>query len=251
MSIDAQLTDGSVSTDPVTSSTDTQTQTVSSDSRDIQASADKSEGFLPQSKVNQIVGNARRDAYEKAKRDALAEYQRTSQQSTQSQDQSASSMGGMTQVTPERLEQMIQEATDKRARESYASKVATDFIGKMEAGKSKYSDFEDTVNALNLPMAPEIVDWANGLDNTADVVYEIAKNPTKFTTILNLARGGFGQLAQRELQKLSESIKTNQQAADTAKSVNEPLTQIRTSTVGTDNGKMTVKDQRRQSWLRA
>jgi hypothetical protein len=159
-------------------------------------------------------------------------------------------MGGMEQMTPERIEQMIQEATDKRARESYANKVATDFLSKMEAGKTKYADFEDTVNALNLPMAPEIVDWANGLDNTADVVYEIAKNPTKFTTILNLARGGFGQLAQRELQKLSASIKQNESAADAAKSVNEPLSQIRPSTVGTDNGKMTVRDLRKQPWLR-
>lgn len=246
MSIDAQVTDGLSSSEPAPS---VDTQSSSTTSVDNTTSSQKSENFLPQSQVDHIVGKARKDAYAKAKQDALNEYQRGNQQHTQS-SQSPSSMGGMEQLTPERIEQMITDATDKRARESYATKVATDFLGKMEAGKTKYADFEDTVNALNLPMAPEIVDWANGLDNTADVVYEIAKNPTKFTTILNLARGGFGQLAQRELQKLSTSIKQNESATDQAKSVNEPLSKITPSTVGTDNGKMTVKDLRRQTWLR-
>lgn len=246
MSIDAQVTDGSISSEPAPS-VDTQPSSTSSGSTETAAQPTKQDGYLPQSQVDHIVGKARKDAYAKARADAQAEYQRSSPPSQQSSTQS---MGGMEQVTPERIEQMIQEATDKRARETYANKVANDFLGKMEAGKAKYTDFEDTVGALNLPMAPEIVDWANGLDNTADVVYEIAKNPTKFTTILNLARGGFGQLAQRELQKLSQSIKQNESASDAAKSVNEPLPQIRPSTVGTDNGKMTVRDLRKQSWLR-
>lgn len=246
MSIDAQVTDGSMSSEPAPS-VDTTSSTSDTTATQTHEPSTKTEGFLPQSQVDHIVGKARKDAYAKAKADALAEYQRNPQSS---QTSTSTNIGGMEQVTPERIEQMIQDASDKRARETYANKVANDFLGKMEAGKSKYADFDDTVNALNLPMAPEIVDWANGLDNTADVVYEIAKNPTKFTTILNLARGGFGTLAQRELQKLSQSIKQNESAADQAKSVNEPLSQIRPSTVGTDNGKMTVRDLRKQSWLR-
>lgn len=243
MSIDAQGIDGAIASPATdTQPTDIQTTTAAETTTE-SAQPAKQEQMLPQSQVDRMMGKARKDAYAKAKADAIAEYQRTSQPTT--------NMGGVEQLTPERIEQMVQEATDKRAREAYANKVANDFLSKMEAGKTKYTDFEDTVNALNLPMAPEIVDWANSLDNTADVVYEIAKNPTKFTTILNLARGGFGQLAQRELQKLSASIKQNDSAKDQASAIQEPLSQIRPSTVGTDNGKMTIKDLRKQSWMRA
>jgi hypothetical protein len=57
-------------------------------------------------------------------------------------------------------------------------------------------------------------------------------------------------LAQREMHKLSDSIKKNEEAKSQP-SVDEPLQPIKHSTVGTDNGSLTVRDLRKQSWLRA
>jgi hypothetical protein len=64
-----------------------------------------------------------------------------------------------------------------------------------------------------------------------------------------LAKSGMQTLAQRELVKLSYSIKTNL-AAQAEPKVKEPLDHLSPSSVGIDNGEMSVKDFMNQPWLR-
>jgi hypothetical protein len=198
-----------------------------------------SEKLVPQHVVDKVVGTRVKEAYERAKRDAIAEMQKTSQPANHTE-----SMGGMTQLSPEQLEQKIQEVAWKMSQQAVANKIAQDFEGKIEAAKKDDPQFDEAYRKLNLERHPELILWTNGLDNTAKVIKDIADNPTKLSQILMLAQSGFPQLAQQELTKLSASIKANE-AAQKQPEANEPLSQIKPSNVGVDNGAMTVSDFRK------
>lgn len=196
-----------------------------------------------QKMVDKIVGTRVKEAYERAKQDAMNEYQ-ASQAAT-------SSMGGMPGVSQEQIRTLIQQEAYRMSNEAMANQIASNFTAKMSQGEAKYTDFKEKVDALNLSSHPQLVMWTEKLDNAADVMYDIANNPTKVAHILMLANGGFPDLAQKELQKLSSSIKTNEDAKKVP-SVNEPLGQLKPSTIGTGDGsRSTVTDLRAQPWLYA
>lgn len=206
-----------------------------------QASSDtqeaKPEKVLKQSEVNELVGRIKHEAYSKGQRDALA----NTQQQTQS-------MGGMQGMSSEQVRQLISEEAQKQTHQASAMKVAQDFVAKMESGKGKHDDFEQTVAELDLKSIPHIVQLATGMDNTADIMYELGRNPSKVATLTTLAYVN-PRLAQIEMQKLSKSIKDNE-AGENAPSSNEPLSQIRPSTIGKDNGSNTIRDLRKKAWAR-
>ena len=200
------------------------------------------EKTFSQSEVNKIAARVR----EQTRTEYASRYQPAEQNQQQSNSQSG--MGGMINMSSEQLERLVQDKIKEQSHLETAKQIANDFTNKMMAAKDKHPDFEEAVSQLNLPTIPHIVHWANSLDNTADVMYDIAKNPSKFANILMLSQTA-PQLAQREMQKLSDSIKKNVEAQNQP-SVKEPLSQIKPSPVGTDNGSMTVRDLRKQAWLR-
>jgi hypothetical protein len=204
-----------------------------------------SEKLFTQAELEKRIADTRaktRDHYyAQGKQDALSAYGK--------QDVSQQSLGGIAQQSPEEIEKIVEQKIKERSQQEAANHIAQDFIGKMQTGKDKYSDFEETVASLNLPAHPHVIYWANSLDNTVDVVYDIAKNPEKFASILMLAQTA-PELARRKMLELSSSIKKNAEASKQPH-VNEPLSQLRPSTMGTDNGSMTVRDLRRQSWMKA
>lgn len=209
----------------------------------------KQEKMLTQSEVNRIAARTKHDAYEKGRREAMAELEKQRQES-QPADQTAgqSSMGGMEQLSRDDIRQLIEEEAQRKAEMAMAQKIAGEFTGKLDAAKSKYEDFEDVLSELDLPSIPHVVQWANELDNTGDVMYDIAKNPAKFANLLTLSATA-PHLAQKELRRLSDSIKRNEEAKQ-SESARDPLSQLKPSTNATDSGKLTISDLRKQPWLR-
>lgn len=206
------------------------------------------EKLLKQSEVNEIIGSAKREAYEKGKRESLAEYQKSQAHVQQPNYNANQTIGGMPQLSDEKIRQLINEEAQKMTNMAVAQKIANEFTQKMMAAKDKYPDFEQVVGELNLVDMPQIVNWANSLDNTADVMYELAKYPEKLSSVTVLAYTN-PRKATVLLQKLSDSIKQNESALKQP-SASEPLSQIKPSTTGTDNGSRTVSDLRKQPWLR-
>lgn len=206
------------------------------------------EKLLKQSEVNEIVGSAKREAYEKGKRESLAEYQKSQALVQQPNYNANQTIGGMSQLSDEKIRQLINEEAQTMTNMAVAQKIANEFTQKMMAAKDKYPDFEQVVGELNLVDMPQIVNWANSLDNTADVMYELAKYPEKLSSVTVLAYTN-PRKATVLLQKLSDSIKQNESALKQP-SASEPLSQIKPSTTGTDNGSRTVSDLRKQPWLR-
>lgn len=202
---------------------------------------EKAEKMLTQSEVNRIAARTKHEAYEKGKREAMAELERQQAEQTQT-------MGGQKQLDENDIKRLIEQEAEKKAQQALAQKIAGEFTGKLAAAKDKYEDFEDVISEIDLPSIPHVVQWANELDNTGDVIYDIAKNPSKFANLLTLSVTA-PHLAQKELKRLSESIKKNDDAKQ-AQTAREPLSQLKPSTHSPDSGRLSVKELRNAPWLR-
>lgn len=196
------------------------------------------EKLLSQNEVNDIVGKVRHAGYEKGRKDAMAE----------TKDSAMSNP----QLTEDQIRQMMREEASKVQEEQFRQQAAhhilSEFSTKMSSGKERYPDFEEKVAGLDLAKIPQIIQLANATDNTADVMYELANKPYKVGNILSLLNSA-PHLAIAEMQNLSNSIKTNQKAAQTVSSAREPLSSFRPSNAGIDNGVKSVGDFRKMPWL--
>lgn len=209
---------------------------------------DKSEKMVPQSEVDKLVWakkNEAREAYERGQREALIDKNLAA-----SVDQNDPNK---VLIDREELSKIVSQESARLAEQQRAQEVVNQFVSKVQAGSKKHPDYEDTVAKLNLPyLPPQIVEITNAMDNTADILYELGKNPSKFSSVLNLCNTS-PQLAYDELNRLSNSIKKNEQAAqqNAQTKVNEPLDQVKPSNTGTDNGELkTVTDWRKHPSLR-
>lgn len=206
--------------------------------------------------VNRIVGEKKQKAYEQGKQDALAEYQRQQQSSLQAHT-TPTSIGGIPQLSAAQIEE-IKKQLEPGLRESAKNdavqalrneQMVHQFALKMSAGAQKYADFEKTVTALNLPSIPQVVQLANGFENTPDIMYDLGKNPSKVSSLMVLASIN-PQLAFEEMQRLSDSIKNNETALANQPNIREPLSQIKSSNVGVGSGKLTSAERRQHPLYR-
>jgi hypothetical protein len=205
------------------------------------AQSQQQEKLLKQSEVNEIVGRAKHEAIERYKRS------NETQQPQQSQQQHAYSMDEVKRAAAEevqRLRNEFMEQQKRTAQEQDATRVANEFLTKLSTGKEKYEDFDKVVDELELQNMPHIVQLANMVDNTRDVMYDLAKYPSKIANLHQLANLS-PNLAYKEMLRLSNSIKENEKAAET-KLPNEPLSQLKPTNNGTDNGTKQVGDYKRQ-----
>ncbi len=206
------------------------------------------ERVVPQSKVNEIVGAAKKDAYQKAYERALQDVHAQgisdATPTTSSQNDNTDSSA----VDEGRIRELIQQEADKKVIEKTWTDMVNGVVQKFDGGKEKYNDFDDTVRILNFEKNAHLIGYLHELDNAADVAYELAKNPAKFTTLNDLARDN-PEWAAREFNNLAKSIKDNQ-ATLQQQSAPEPLDQLKPSNTGTDNGSHTVSDLRRDPKLR-
>lgn len=153
-------------------------------------------------------------------------------------------MGGMQQMSQEQMRNMIQEEAWKMSHKSAADQMLRSFDSQVEAARDKYPDIEDKLAALNLKAHPEMLLWTNGMDNAVDILADLSDNPSKYASILMLAKSGAPELAQKELSKLSSSIRVNQEAKKQTP-IPAPLDQVKTSPIAVDNGNMSVADFRK------
>lgn len=220
----------------------------------------KKEKMLSVERVNEIVKKEKLIAAEKARQEVVAEYAKKMEaeelQEQESQGQNMRelpSIGGMQSFDPsdikaQIMQQLAEEAQEERYKNEVLELVQT-FSSKMDAGKDLYPDFDDVTADFNPASFPQLVVLAGKMDNAADVMYELAKNPQKLANIDYFAQRD-PKLAKSMLSKLSDSIAQNQEAANKARNTSAPLSRIKSSTVGADNGAMAIRDYKKASWLR-
>jgi hypothetical protein len=207
------------------------------------------EKLVPQSKVNEVVGAAKKDAYEKARKEFEAQYpSSTVNAPVNNVAPNQPDVADETLMTSSQVRELINAEATRQRNEAETQQMITTFANKMEAGKSKYNDFEATVSQLDIFNNPELIPLANSMDNSSDVLYDLAKNPGKFASVLLLAKTN-PTLAHRQFWDISNSIKANE-AALRQPQADAPLDQINPSNTGTDNGLKTVSDLRKAPYLR-
>lgn len=218
------------------------------------------EKMLPQSEVNKLVGRVKAEAEQKARRQAELEYQQQVESMNRSQTQEQ--VHGNQQIDANALYQQVRERLNRDEQEKEKGlqerhiqeefgRAAQNYLSRVEKGHELYPDFKEVTKDFDPAEFPQLVYLVSGLENAADVVYELAKNPSKLVTIDNLAQRS-PRMAQSELQKLAASISVNSKAKQEAEgtNVNDPLDRLQPSRVSGSNGKLGIRDLREQPWLR-
>jgi enoyl-[acyl-carrier-protein] reductase (NADH) len=214
------------------------------------------EKLLPQSQVNKIVQREKEQAAQKARREVEERYQREIERiNSQINQQSQRNENVSREVDADAIFQQVQERFNQEMQqkqlEAEMTRVANSYQSKMQEGANSYSDFDEVMKEFDPTAFPQLVYLVAGIDNAADVMYELAKNPVKLNALDGLAMKN-PRYAHSQLLELSRSIADNKQAKADAQSqdVAAPLDRLQASRVSGSNGKMGVRDLRTQPWLR-
>lgn len=208
--------------------------------------------------VRKVVQREKAEAVEKGRREAQAQYEQELAQLKASQG----SMGGMTQQIDEESmfgkfkDRLMKEFSEQQEQQKKAQfeqdmqQVAENYLSRMGKGSELYEDFDKVLADFEPQAFPRIVQLVSSMDNAADVMYELSKNPSKLVTINTLAKES-PRMAQAQLQSLVESIKMNQSAKENNVRTNPPLARTQPSaSAGSDTGAMSLKDLKKMPWLR-
>ena len=197
------------------------------------------ERVFKQSELNEIVGRAKHDAVESFKRQQQQnQYAQQAPQSSQAQSSKSLSEDDVKRLTGEELARQRNDWTreaQERADAEIAQRIVNSYKEKIAPGKEKYEDFEAVTNNVDMRYYPNVVQLlAEYVDNSHDVIYELAKNRTKLYQLESTC-GHNPQDAIYEIKRLSDSIKANESTSQ-MKHAKSPLSQQRPSNTGTDSG---------------
>lgn len=214
----------------------------------------QAERMLSQSQVNEIVGNAKREAAEKAvesfkRQQAQAMPTQAPQQNYDPSPRGVSSEDDIKRVAGDEIKRhlsKLEQDAQERANVDAANRIVAMFKDKIDAGKGKFEDFESVAGNVAMQYYPNVVQLlAEHVDNTADVLYHLAKNRDKLYRLESLSSHNASD-AIFEMKRLAESIKLNNESSG-LKQANSPLSQQRPSNTGTDsNTSLSISDFKRK-----
>lgn len=209
------------------------------------------EKMVPQSKVNDIVAaklHKEREALEAQYRGQQSTGSMGGMQSQSSFDKDAL-MEEMKSTWRAEIEKQQREAMEAQQR-AQIDALAKDYLEKMKQGPELYEDFQEVTKGFSPAKYPQVTILAGQMENTADIIYELKKNPQKLTHLHVLALTDEEE-AQAEMTRLSKSIKRNEEALANNTKSPTPLSKIKSSArAGQDTGKRTVSDMRKDPRFR-
>jgi hypothetical protein len=139
-------------------------------------------------------------------------------------------------------DEWVQDARTKAEADS-AQRIVQTFWNKLAPGREKYQDFDKVTSDIEYAQFPNVVQLlAQHAENAHDILYEMGKDRMKMAQLEYLCSKS-PKDAIVQVQRLSQSIKDND-AASKLRVPNEPLSKLRPTNQGTDNGVMSVKDYR-------
>ena len=213
-----------------------------------QAAQSNAERLFKQSELNEIVGRAKHDAVESFKRQNAPQQSQQSYTQPPMNSQRPLSEDDVKRLTTEELgrqrEEWERQSLEKKHADE-AQRIVSTYKDKIAAGRDKYQDFEAVTSNVDMRYYPNVVQLlAEHVDNSADILYDLAKNRTKLGN-LEFMCGHNPQDAIYEIKRLAESIKQNESSSQ-IRSSNAPLSQQRPSNTGTDSGALSIADLKRK-----
>ena len=231
-------------------------QVLSDDSLAESVTEQPAEKLLSQAHVKKIAARESEQGYTRGRREAEEEYNRKLAEMQQAgMQQQQRNAGGTRDIDADAMYQQVQERFNaemqQRQLQKEMSDIANNYVSKMQQGKNAYDDFDTVTGDFDPAAFPQLVYLVSGIDNAADVIYDLSKNPSKLVTLDTLAQKSPKQ-ATAELLKLSRSIAENQQAKNEANNQTSaaPLDHLQPSRISGSNGKQSIRDLRSQPWLK-
>lgn len=216
------------------------------------------EDSLSKTRATELIKREKEAAYRKAQR----EFQQELDQLKTGQSQA---MGGMSQPDHDELVNQavekkfkaLQEQFDSQNQEqrkaeysTFVNDQARTYLEKMDKGSGLADDFKEMTARFKPDKFREVFFLANSYENTPAIIYELGQNPEKLAEIDRMVERD-PDLAKIMMDKLSESIKFNEQAKNNNKSAEAPLSRPKPSlAAGSDNGQMSLADLKKSSFLR-
>lgn len=188
--------------------------------------------------VQDVVKREKQKAYEKGRRAAMMEQQEQQQ-----------SLGGMSTPSREEIQKLIAEQAPQllqdHVNEMQAKHTVNSFVNKMQAAEQKYPGIQEKLNELDYNTITPLIKMANDMENTGDIVNELITNPMKMGNLLALLYAQ-PKMAQKAMNDLSASIKSNEDAKAQEAQAKDPMSQLKPSqNAGMDNGSLSVSDLRK------
>lgn len=200
--------------------------------------------------VQDVVKREKQRAYEKGKREALMELQEQ-QQLNQQQNVApeANAQSISQQINPDDIKKIVSEQFPQHlqdhANQIRINQLVDSFSNKMKAAEERYPGLEEKLNELDYESLAPVVQMANDMENTGDIMKELVDNPMKMGNLLTLMYTQ-PKMAKKAMMDLSNSIKQNQEALSQNQSVKQPMSQIKSSlNAGVDKGDLSVSDYRK------
>ncbi len=169
-------------------------------------------------------------------------------------------LGGMTDsVDPNKIYEQVagkfreemqleQDRQAKAQHEAEMKRIADNYFSKLSTGKDRYNDFDEMVGDFDHTAFPQLVWAVSGMDNAADVIYELNKSPAKLEQIdywLNKSP----TKGLKMLHTFSDSIRQVQTAENEYEPTNPPLSQVKPSNAGADSRTGSLEDLKRDPSL--
>jgi len=229
---------------------------------EVDVSEPVAERMVPQSEVDKLVVATKRETAEKFKREA--DNQARSQADKAGVSESAPvnpGMGGMQMFDSKKIRDEVlgeirgefeakQKQYDEQSKRKRAEEFVVEYEGKLAIGKERYEDFDDAISSIDPNEFVDVIMLANDAEGTADIMYELAKNPQKLIQVAAAAQMSKSQ-AKRIINEIAQSMKLNRDAAGNKPTTNQPLPRSKASTAGTSSGELkTIADFRGASFLR-
>lgn len=216
------------------------------------------EKMIPQSKANDLVSYGIAKGYDKGHQAGYEKARAELMNQQNAQPTQAASTAQDQPLTRDEMDRRIAESHEKARQQAIVDQLETQFKQKLEMGKAKIADYDEKVKPIvdemyaNPQHYGNLAVLVNSIDNTADVLRDLAENPAKKAQFIMMSHYSPRDAAM-EIKKLSDSIKLNEQslAQSKATSVNAPLSQTQSSPVGLGDGKMNVSSRRKLPYLRA
>ena len=141
------------------------------------------------------------------------------------------------------IAQQVQHAQQQAVLQAQHNNMVTQLAAKIQDAQARHPDFDEVTSRYDFTQHPELLMAANAHTNAGDILYNLAKNPSKLGQIVSTKHDA--GLTNMQLAELAQGLQQNQDGTS-QKLPQEPLSQATSSNVGADNGKMSMSDLKRK-----
>lgn len=227
--------------------------------------AEVDEPKVPQSTFENVLKKRMSQVEARTRKEMQAEFDAKMQEMQQAKDSQADQRGSNipSEVDADRIYQQVQERINADRQRDIEERqqamlseriegVVSTYQTRLDAAKGDYEDFDDVMGPFEADKFPEILWLLQNDENAAAVMYHLAKNPQKLTTVDRYIEKGAIKMAEAELHKLSKSILENRKAVaeDKQADVDAPMSRLQPSNYTGSNGKGSIDELRSLDWLK-